>query len=156
MEGFRSDTIYIYESFNNTFFNDYKANSSWKKVSNDIDQTLKTEIESSFGLVYDELSDYQKAQMERAFDKSMAEYKGKADSRSEEEYLLYGGYEALTVTLTHFVNNNAGFAWTSYSHTGLPVPVMAKGNGCAEFQGLYDNTDLAKKLARSMSVRLNN
>ena len=82
--------------------------------------------------------------------------KEKLTARSEEEYLLYGGYEALTVTLAHFVNNNAGFAWTSYSHTGLPVPVMAKGNGCAELQGLYDNTDLAKKLARSMSVRLNN
>ncbi|MCK5437990.1 MAG: alkaline phosphatase, partial [Desulfobulbaceae bacterium] len=149
-----------YESFNNTFFTTYKTDSSWADDSDDMDDTLKTKIETSFGLVYDELSDHQKVQLERAFDKSMAEAEAKqaeiAVSRSEEEYLLYGGYEALTVTLTHLVNNNAGLSWTSYSHTGLPVPVMAKGKGCAEFQGFYDNTDLAKKIARSMRVRLNN
>ena len=145
-----------YESFNNMFFTAYKADSTWSGESDDMDDDLKSEIADSFGLVYNELSDYQKAQLERAFDKSMAEHNEIADSRSEEEYLLYGGYEALTVTLTHLVNNNAGLSWTSYSHTGLPVPVMAKGKGCSKFQGFYDNTDLAKKLARSMRVRLKN
>ncbi len=54
-----------------------------------MDDTLKTEIESSFGLIYNELSDYQKAQMEKAFDKSMAEHNEIADSRSEEESALW-------------------------------------------------------------------
>ncbi len=80
----------------------------------------------------------------------------KSPTAAAKRNLLYGGYEALTVTLTHLVNNNAGLSWTSYSHTGLPVPVMEKGKGCAKFQGFYDNTDLAKKIARSMRVRLNN
>ena len=57
----------------------------------------------------------------------------------EEATILYGGYEPLTVTLTHILNNKAGIGWTSYSHTGLPVPVYAIGAGAEEFNGFYDN-----------------
>ena len=64
----------------------------------------------------------------------------------ETAYLVYGGYEPLSVTLTHLLNQKAGIGWTSYSHTGIPVPVFAEGAGQSLFQGYYDNTDIARRL----------
>ena len=63
-----------------------------------------------------------------------------------EARLLYGGYEPLTVTLTHLLNNKAGIGWASYVHTGGLVPVYAYGAGAETFSGSYDNTDIFKKL----------
>ncbi len=65
-----------------------------------------------------------------------------------EAQLLYGGYEPLTVTLTHILNNKAGLGWTSYVHTGGLVPVYAYGTGAEEFSGSYDNTDIFKRLVK--------
>jgi len=50
------------------------------------------------------------------------------------------------VTLTHILNNKAGIGWTSYSHTGVPVPVYATGVGAELFNGAYDNTEIYYKL----------
>jgi len=66
---------------------------------------------------------------------------------SEQEKILYGSYEPLTVTLSHIVNNKAGLSFTTYSHTGVPVPVYALGAGADLFDGFYDNTDIYFKLA---------
>ena len=63
-----------------------------------------------------------------------------------EARLLYSGYEPLTVTLTHLLNNKAGIGWASYVHTGGLVPVYAYGAGAEAFGGSYDNTDIFKKL----------
>ncbi|AEJ61531.1 Alkaline phosphatase [Spirochaeta thermophila DSM 6578] len=71
-----------------------------------------------------------------------------------QSYLLYGGYEPFTVTLTHVVNNRAGLGWTTWSHTGVPVPVYATGPGAHLFTGYYDNTDIPKRIARLAGVDL--
>ena len=65
---------------------------------------------------------------------------------------LYGGYDPFVVTITHILNEKASIGWTSYSHTGVPVPIFAQGDGADEFSGFYDNTDIAKKLATVMGV----
>ena len=91
--------------------------------------------------------------LEAAFDKSMS---GTSTNTSEEDSLLYGYYEPLSVTLTHILNQKAGIAWTSYSHTGVPVPVLAKGKYAQLFDGFYDNTDVALKIAQAMGVDLGN
>jgi alkaline phosphatase len=83
-----------------------------------------------------------------AFISSMTDKKERADN--EETYLIYGGYEPLTVTLTHILNRRAGLAWTSYSHTGVPVPTFAIGVGAEEFDGYYDNTDIFHKTIAAM------
>jgi alkaline phosphatase len=77
---------------------------------------------------------------------------GMKGAKPDEEtaYLVYGGYEPLSVTLTHILNQKAGIGWTSYSHTGIPVPVFAQGAGQALFAGYYDNTDIAKKIMSLM------
>ncbi len=70
-----------------------------------------------------------------------------------EESLLYGGYNPISVTLTHIINNKAGIGWTSYAHTGLPVPVYAYGEGAEAFIGSYDNTEVAHKLFALCGVK---
>ncbi len=55
---------------------------------------------------------------------------------SQEEYVLYGTYEPLSVTITHILNNKSGISFTTYSHTGLPVAVFAMGAGQRPVQRL--------------------
>lgn len=94
------------------------------------------------------LADYQVEEIKVAFDRTM---KG-AEKAKGAEYLLYGDYEPLAVTLTHVLNQKAGLGWTSYKHTGVPVSTSAIGVGSELFNGSYDNTDIAKKIMSVMGV----
>ena len=107
-------------------------------------------IKSTFGLEYATLNDYQKKKLEDAYDLSMTKTvtsSGYNSNSSAENTFLFGYYEPITVTLTHILNEQAGIGWTSYSHTGVPVPVFAQGQQARKFSGFYDNTEIAKKLA---------
>ena len=57
------------------------------------------------------------------------------------------------MTITHILNNKSGVSFTSYSHTGLPVPVLAEGVNAEMFNGYYDNTDIYNKLAYMLKVQ---
>lgn len=70
----------------------------------------------------------------------------------DQEKLLYGGYEPLTVTCSHILNNKAGLAYTSYAHTGLQLPVYAQGANADLFGGSYDNTNIFDKLMAAMKL----
>jgi alkaline phosphatase len=109
-------------------------------------------IKEYFGLDYSKLSDFQKRQLEAAFMRSM----GNEVERpaAEDQYLLYGGYEPLTVKITQIMNQTAGIGWTSYAHTGVPVPTFAFGIHQEIFGGYYDNTDIFRKLVSVMNIRL--
>ena len=87
------------------------------------------------------LDEYEYARLNKAYNDALS---GNTDGY--EESLLYGGYNPISVTLTHIINNKAGIGWTSYAHTGLPVPVYAFGSGAELFYGAYDNTEVAKRL----------
>ncbi len=65
---------------------------------------------------------------------------------SDHTYLLYGGYEPLTVKLTSILNQKSGIGWTSYSHTGVPIQTSALGVGQDQFNGFYDQPDIYKKV----------
>jgi len=98
------------------------------------------------------LKDFELAEVKDAFKRSLG-YTGKhGASGSEVDYRAYGGYEPLTVTLTHILDQKAGIGWTSYAHTGVPVVTSATGPGSAAFVGYYDNTDLAKKLMAALGA----
>ena len=150
---------YSYEVFDEYYLAPYKDNHDPAPADMDADMWLM--IFDIFGLdgasytvdVDDDLTDYQKEKLEAAFDKTMT---GDSLNPAEEDSLLYGYYEPLTVTLTHILNQRAGIAWTSYSHTGVPVPVLALGNSQALFNGFYDNTDVAKKISEAMGMNLIN
>ena len=109
-------------------------------------------IKDAFGLDYAALSDFQKQQLDFAFQRSM----GNEIERpvAEDQYLLYGGYEPLTVKITQIMNQTAGIGWTSYAHTGVPVTTFAVGVHQELFSGYYDNTDIFRKLASAMNITL--
>jgi alkaline phosphatase len=133
---------------------DYIANGS---PAEDLDNSaLEPELATSFGLVYDDLTAHEKGLLEDAYDASVNGHPYYNYTDYPEEFLLYGGYDPLAVTCTHVLNRKAGIAFTSYYHTGVPVPVLALGKHSHLFHGFYDNTDVAKKIARAMRVYLNN
>ena len=96
------------------------------------------------------LTPYELSQLQAAFKRSVGGEIEKADDQYT--YLLYGGYEPLTVTITHILNQKAGIGWTSYSHTGIPVPTFAIGVGQEMFDGYYDNTDIGRKMMDAMDL----
>jgi alkaline phosphatase len=116
-------------------------------------------VEADFGLVAPGkstankalvLSDLEYAKLEAAFKQAMLPSKQR--DGSDQAYLLYGGYNPFSVTLTHILNNKAGIGWTSYSHTGTPVGVYAYGSGSELFSGSYDNTEVYDKLKQLTGV----
>ncbi len=90
------------------------------------------------------LTDFELAKLKASFEESMKPAKHR--SEDEKSQLLYGGYEPLSVTLTHILNNKAGIGWTTYAHTGAPVAIYAMGVGAELFGGFYDNTEVYDKL----------
>jgi alkaline phosphatase len=125
-------------------------------------ETVVKDIETNFGLITSEhpeaeenpsrvLSEYELQKLQDAYTMSMITKEDR--TYSDADKLLYGGYEPLSVTITHVMNNKAGIGWTSYSHTGVPVGVFAKGVGEELFNGYYDNTDIFSKLSALTGTR---
>ncbi len=139
-----------YAKFDADYVSAYKENkTSFDEVMTDVTELfgLKVSGDADDKLV---LTDYELDTLKAAYEKSI---NGTATSEYEQqEYVLYGGYEPLTVTLTHIINNKAGVSFTSYSHTGLPVEVLADGVGSETFVGYYDNTDIYNKLADLLGI----
>lgn len=100
---------------------------------------LDTKSESKLAVTEIELADLKKAFEESKKEKSLRD-------QSSQNYLLYGGYEPLTTALSRILSSKAGLGWTTYSHTGVPVPTYAMGVGQEMFNGYYDNTDIFNKM----------
>ena len=126
-------------------FDEYVAN---EKAAGTFDfDRLMEMVEDEFGLTAPGtdndmpalvMNEYEYARLQKAYEDDRS---GNTDGY--EESLLYGGYNPISITLTHIINNKAGIG---YAHTGLPVPVYAFGEGAEVFGGAYDNTEVAKKL----------
>ncbi|ONI39448.1 alkaline phosphatase [Candidatus Epulonipiscium fishelsonii] len=136
-----------YDKFDDMFA-DFKANNPEATFTDVLDL-----IKDNFGLVTEDdtacvdnealiLSDYEYDKLFNAFEESMKP----RVADTEENDILYGGYEPITVTLTHILNAKAGIGWTSYSHTGVPVAIYAMGENASTFSGAFDNTELFDKL----------
>lgn len=109
-------------------------------------------IEEYYGLTTEKdqalsLTDADVESLRAAFELSMTAKDERAIG--DDEKLLYGGYEPLSMAVSHIMNNKAGLSYTSYAHTGLQIPVYAHGVGAQRFSGLYDNTDI---FTRTMDV----
>lgn len=94
---------------------------------------------------------YEYEQLKAAYDTTMART-GEETEFGQEEYVKYGSYEPLTVTITHILNNKSGINFGSYAHTGLPVEVLVQGVGAESFDGYYDNTAIFEKMAALLGV----
>ena len=139
-----------YAKFDSDYVASYKENKTpFEDVLADIEELfgLKAQGEEGDKLV---LTAYEMEQLRAAYEKSI---NGTASSQYDQaEYVLYGTYEPLSVTITHIINNKSGISFTSYSHTGLPVAVLAEGAGSEMFNGYYDNTDIYNKLADLLNI----
>jgi len=160
-----------FQAFDDEYVAKYKENgTSFEDVMNDITDLFGLVAQSSTnkaedGVTSDSsdshptgvtsgnlvLTDYELAKLKAAYDKTMTMTED--TELSQEEYILYGSYEPLTVTITHILNNKSGISFTSYSHTGLPVAVFALGQGQAFFTGYYDNTEIYDKMAVLLGVQ---
>lgn len=160
-----------FKKFNDKYVSKYKKNNtSFKKVMKKITQKFGLITEKAANKKADSsvatdsvdkhptgvssgslvLTEYELQKLKDAYKKTMSRKKKKL---SQKEYELYGSYEPLTVTITHLLNNKSGISFTTYSHTGLPVPVFAKGVGQEKFGGYFDNTDIYKKMAELTGVK---
>jgi alkaline phosphatase len=106
-------------------------------------------IAEDFGLSLDQLTSPQQTELEFAYSRSMGNEVVRATT---DDYLLYGGYEPLTVKVTQTLNQQAGIGWTTYAHTGVPVATFAKGPGQELFAAYYDNTDIFRSMASVMGI----
>lgn len=98
-----------------------------------------------------EMTQYEYDKLKAAYETTMS--RTGEEAIGQEEYILYGSYEPLTVTITHILNNKSGVNFASYAHTGLPVAVFAQGSGQELFEGYYDNTDIYNNLAALTAVQ---
>lgn len=64
----------------------------------------------------------------------------------------YSKTNRLAKTALSILNKKAGVGWTSGKHTGSPVPVFAIGEGQELFGCYMDNTDIPKKILRSVGL----
>jgi alkaline phosphatase len=111
-------------------------------------EEILPELEKYFGL--SDLNEYERKQLKMAFDQSMAGEEAKAGDAATA--VLYGSYNPLSVKATHILAQRAGMSWTSFKHTGVPVPTFAMGVGAEAFNGSYDNTDIFHKTVHAMGL----
>ena len=64
----------------------------------------------------------------------------------------FGGGDAITNTVVAIFDNKCSVGWTSGAHTALPVDTSAYGVNSNVFFGMYENSDIAKKLKAIVSV----
>lgn len=99
-----------------------------------------------------EMTQYEYDLLKEAYNTTMTRT-GEEEEFAQDEYVKYGSYEPLTVTITHILNNKSGVNFGSYAHTGLPVEVLVQGAGQEVFEGYYDNTEIYNKLASLTGVK---
>ncbi len=139
-----------FDEFNSCIIPAYKE--SHDTFTENIDQEMWQIIFDCFGLdgadispeKSDNLSEYQKIMLENAYDK---QFNKTSDMPKEQEYILYGKLQPMTISLTHIINQRAGLSWTSYAHTAIPVPVRAIGKDQDNFSGYYQNVEIPRRLA---------
>ncbi|MDO4460691.1 MAG: alkaline phosphatase [Clostridia bacterium] len=140
-----------YAQFDEQYVANYKENgTTFEDAMKDVEELfgLKLTGEEGDRLV---LTEYETERLRTAYDLIMSDYD--PAEYTQEQGVLYGGYNPFSVTVTHILNNKSGVDFTSYSHTGLPVAVFADGAGAENFGGYYDNTDIFNKLATMLEVQ---
>ncbi|UCD50698.1 MAG: alkaline phosphatase [Phycisphaerales bacterium] len=59
----------------------------------------------------------------------------------------------LTIADGSLKGTDAKVKWSTDGHTGTPVPVFALGPNAERFAGVYDNTEITKRLAPMLGIR---
>ena len=149
------DTHFDYLFAQNISYEDFdKEVAKMREEGKTFEEALEI-IKSCYGLTIEEgsglsLTADEAKSLNNAYIQSMLPYNQR--TIGADEAFLYGGYEPLTVTCSHILNNKAGLCYTSYAHTGLQLPVYAQGVCAEDFVGSYDNTDIFFKLMSAMGL----
>lgn len=69
-----------------------------------------------------------------------------------QDYIENHDSEELMRAVIGILNKRAGLGWTTDKHTGNPVPISAIGVGAELFVGIYDNTEVPKRIAKIMKL----
>lgn len=64
----------------------------------------------------------------------------------------FATYNPVTVTALRLRDKRLGVSWSTFYHTGKPLPVSAIGAGQDAFAGQLDNTDIFRILARLINA----
>ena len=64
----------------------------------------------------------------------------------------FGGGDAVANTVVAIFDNKCSVGWTSGAHTALPVDTSSYGVNSNLFGGMYENSDIAKKLKEIVSI----
>ena len=135
------ETLALQKGSHKKFINEIASIIQKKNASLEL---IKKPVLDFFGIDLNALSAAEKASLERAFKQSVTD--PNYDWKNKELYMLYGGNEPLSNELLKIFNARAGIGWTTYVHTGQPVPVFAIGKDSELFKGYYDNTEIYSKI----------
>jgi len=121
---------------------------TWKKEGSASAEVAYDRLIAEFGLT--DISEEQAAGIRAAVAETLANRK--ADDRDPAIQKMYGKRNAAVVSCQHALAVRAGARWTSFGHTGVPVPTTSAGRWADQFAGEYDNTDIALRLRALIGV----
>ena len=104
---------------------------------------MKTYLKQNLGL-------YGAIEVDKKDDKLIQESFNKTFTKKDVEDVktLYTTYNNFIADVFNVFNKYTGIGWTTTGHTGDFTPVYAIGVGSEEFNGLNNNIDLPKKIAK--------
>ena len=126
-------------------------------ISDSINEFLKTEKNVTiddiiaFGATY---FDIQKETLNENELKLLQNAYSEYINPTKENEGLYEKNNYIADTWIKIFDQRAGIGWASHSHTGVPVPVYSIGVGSELFDGSYDNTDIPRKIAEIIGVKI--
>lgn len=136
------------EEFNRSV-KDFKGRTSGKPTFSQVFDFIA--LDQNLGIDQKDLSSKQQKELKEAYNASFAPQTGEQRKTNKS---LYGTYDPIAVTAVRILNQNAGIGWTTYSHTASHVPIYAKGVAQSLFAGQMDNTQIPKRLAQAMGLRM--
>ena len=149
------DTHFDYLTHQTMSFEDFDKEIAQMRQDKATFEDALAKIQEVYGLTTEAdqpltLNDEELDRIKSAYELSMLEPEGRV--LGEAEALAYGGYEPLSMAVSHIFNNKAGIAYTSYAHTGLQIPVYAQGVGAEAFNGMMDNTEIFTRTMSAMGL----
>ena len=104
--------------------------------------SMKQLLSEKFGLwSHIPVSEQEEARMLDSFGKLK-------DNSGSTQKTLYKEFNNFTAVVFDVLNHKTGFGFTTFSHTGNPVPVFAVGTGCDSFKDLNNNIEIPHKIRR--------
>ena len=66
----------------------------------------------------------------------------------------YGGYNPVSIAVTHIIDERASMYFTTYAHSGTSIPMSAIGAGTDIVGGFKDNTQIAQAVSEMAALPL--